>query len=150
MVPQYTQDHLCSIIPLPIRREEYDTTQMILGILGHHFGPFRRNLSAEHLVFGGMGPVLKRPLKNLFFSFNSKKTIVFTCCGIEKPFSDWFILAKKSKICGVYKKLWYFLSLADVYRALPEPPDSQIQGWDTGRWCDHLHHYHHHHIALHQ
>ena len=36
MVPQYTKDNLCSIIPLPIRREEYDTTQMILGILGHH------------------------------------------------------------------------------------------------------------------
>ena len=36
MVPRYTKDHLCSIIPQPIRREGYDATQMILGILGHH------------------------------------------------------------------------------------------------------------------
>ena len=35
-VHHYTKDHLCSIIHRPIRREEYDTLQMILGILGHH------------------------------------------------------------------------------------------------------------------
>ena len=36
MVPQYTKDHLCSIISLPPDWLGYDTTQMILGILGHH------------------------------------------------------------------------------------------------------------------
>ena len=36
MVCQYTKDHLCSIIPWPIRWQGYDTIQMILGILGHH------------------------------------------------------------------------------------------------------------------
>ena len=30
-VHHYTKDHLCSIIPWPIRREEYDTLQMVLG-----------------------------------------------------------------------------------------------------------------------
>ena len=34
-VCQYTKDHLCSIVPWPIRWQEYDTVQMILGILGH-------------------------------------------------------------------------------------------------------------------
>ena len=32
---QNVKDHLCSIIPWPIRWQEYDTLQMILGILGH-------------------------------------------------------------------------------------------------------------------
>ena len=36
MVPQYTKDHLCSIISLAPDWLENDTTQMILGILGHH------------------------------------------------------------------------------------------------------------------
>ena len=35
-VCQNVKDHLCSIIPWPIRWQEYDTLQMILGILGHH------------------------------------------------------------------------------------------------------------------
>ena len=30
-----TKDHLCSIVPRPIRWQGYDTLQMILGILGH-------------------------------------------------------------------------------------------------------------------
>ena len=34
-VGQNVKDHLCSIIPWPIRWQEYDTVQMILGILGH-------------------------------------------------------------------------------------------------------------------
>ena len=34
-VGQNVKDHLCSIIPWPIRWQEYDTLQMILGILGH-------------------------------------------------------------------------------------------------------------------
>ena len=34
-VCQYTKDHLCSIIPWPIRWQGYDTLQMILNILGH-------------------------------------------------------------------------------------------------------------------
>ena len=33
---QYTKDHLCSIIPWPIRWQGYDALQMILCILGHH------------------------------------------------------------------------------------------------------------------
>ena len=36
IVCQKTKDHLCSIIPWPIRRYGYDTLQRILGILGHH------------------------------------------------------------------------------------------------------------------
>ena len=36
MVHCYAKDHLRSIIPWPIRQEEYDTLQMILGVLGHH------------------------------------------------------------------------------------------------------------------
>ena len=35
MVCPSTKDHLCSIVPLPIRWQGSDTTQMILGILGH-------------------------------------------------------------------------------------------------------------------
>ena len=35
MVPNFPKDHLCSIIPWPIQRQEYDTPQVILGILGH-------------------------------------------------------------------------------------------------------------------
>ena len=35
-VCQNTKDHLCSIIPRPIRCQGYNTLQMILGILGHH------------------------------------------------------------------------------------------------------------------
>ena len=35
-VCQYTKDHLCSIIPQPIRWQGYDTVQMILVILRHH------------------------------------------------------------------------------------------------------------------
>ena len=34
-VGQNVKDHLCSIVPWPIRWQEYDTVQMILGILGH-------------------------------------------------------------------------------------------------------------------
>ena len=34
-VGQNVKDYLCSIIPWPIRWQEYDTVQMILGILGH-------------------------------------------------------------------------------------------------------------------
>ena len=36
MVCQNTKEHLCSIVPRPIRRQGYDTVQMILGILGYH------------------------------------------------------------------------------------------------------------------
>ena len=36
MVPQYTKDHLKSIISLPPDWPGNDTTQMILGILAHH------------------------------------------------------------------------------------------------------------------
>ena len=32
-VGQNVKDHLCSIVPWPIRWQEYDTVQMILGIL---------------------------------------------------------------------------------------------------------------------
>ena len=35
-VCQNIKDHLCSIIPWPIRWQGYDTAQMILGILGPH------------------------------------------------------------------------------------------------------------------
>ena len=35
-VRQNIKDHLCSIIPRPIRWQGYDTLQMILNILGHH------------------------------------------------------------------------------------------------------------------
>ena len=35
MVCQNTKEHLCSIVPRPIRWQGYDTLQMILGILGH-------------------------------------------------------------------------------------------------------------------
>ena len=34
-VRQNIKDHLCSIIPWPIRWQGYDTLQMILNILGH-------------------------------------------------------------------------------------------------------------------
>ena len=34
-VCQNIKDHLCSIIPWPIRWQGYDTLQMILNILGH-------------------------------------------------------------------------------------------------------------------
>ena len=35
MVCPNTKDHLCSIVPRPIRWQGSDTTQMILGILAH-------------------------------------------------------------------------------------------------------------------
>ena len=49
MVHHSTKAHLCSIIPWPIRREEYDKLQMILGILGHHGAPLCRLSGCNNL-----------------------------------------------------------------------------------------------------
>ena len=45
----YTKVHLCSIIPWPIRREEYETLQIILGILGHQRAPSCRLSGCNNL-----------------------------------------------------------------------------------------------------
>ena len=50
-VCQYTKDHLCSIIPRPIRWQGYDTLQMILVILRH-----RQRVSSSPAPVAGIQP----------------------------------------------------------------------------------------------
>ena len=48
-------------------------------------------------------------------------------------------LPQKPGFCySLTNTIMFFLSLTDAYTALPEPPNSQIQGKETGRWCDNL------------
>ena len=92
-VCQNIKDHLCSIIPRPIRWQGYDTLQMILNILGH-----RQRVSSSPAPVAGIQPKAGAPsvhqcsaLPNTKNTKNTKKHILlllFRLCLIVQCYEQ--------------------------------------------------------------